>query len=244
MTQATRACAHCGQQYQRRGAKYCTPLCGSRAYNKRRAADGRLSQYNNDPEVKARFYAWKQDNAERYMVERTCIVCDSTWMTQRKDAKYCTLACRDAAPKPKRTWTRQQKARRRATAASRGTRGTRWISGPCHRCGSQFAAKASRSLPRWCSQQCADLDKHDKRKAMIRKAFVEDVRRYVVFERDNWTCHICKEPIDAGIAWPDPNSATVDHVFPLARGGEHSMANVRAAHFRCNLIKSDSVIKA
>lgn len=30
------------------------------------------------------------------------------------------------------------------------------------------------------------------------------------------------------------SAPTLDHVIPLAKGGEHSRANVRCAHFICN----------
>jgi 5-methylcytosine-specific restriction endonuclease McrA len=33
---------------------------------------------------------------------------------------------------------------------------------------------------------------------------------------------------------PDRGSATLDHIQPLAFGGEHSMHNIKAAHLSCN----------
>lgn len=58
-----------------------------------------------------------------------------------------------------------------------------------------------------------------------------------VRQRDEDVCHICETPIDATLLWPDPQSLTFDHVIPLARGGEHSMDNIRVAHARCNIKK-------
>jgi hypothetical protein len=62
-----------------------------------------------------------------------------------------------------------------------------------------------------------------------------------IFEHDEWMCGCCGEPIDPQIQWPDKRCATVDHVIPLARGGEHSRDNVQAAHLSCNVAKSDSL---
>jgi 5-methylcytosine-specific restriction endonuclease McrA len=49
-------------------------------------------------------------------------------------------------------------------------------------------------------------------------------------------CHICGEPIDYTLDWLNPRSFVVDHVVPLARGGQDALANKKAAHRRreCN----------
>jgi 5-methylcytosine-specific restriction endonuclease McrA len=55
-------------------------------------------------------------------------------------------------------------------------------------------------------------------------------------------CHICNEPID----FSAPRQAgkegwekgfQVDHVYPLSRGGEDTLENVRPAHGYCNIVK-------
>lgn len=67
------------------------------------------------------------------------------------------------------------------------------------------------------------------------------LRRAEVFERDAWTCHICGEHVD-----PMPmnrlDGASLDHVIPIAAGGTHTMENVKTAHLRCNIKKSDTVL--
>lgn len=35
---------------------------------------------------------------------------------------------------------------------------------------------------------------------------------------------------------------SIDHVFPLSKGGLHSWDNVKLAHHYCNTIKSDKVV--
>jgi 5-methylcytosine-specific restriction endonuclease McrA len=60
-----------------------------------------------------------------------------------------------------------------------------------------------------------------------------------VHARDRWTCQLCGLPIDPEVAWPDPMSASVDHIVPLAAGGRHSMINVQSAHLGCNSRKGD-----
>lgn len=72
-----------------------------------------------------------------------------------------------------------------------------------------------------------------RRRARQREAFVENVDSRVVWERDRGICGICGEPADAG-DWH------VDHVIPIARGGEHSYANVQVSHPYCNRSKAAS----
>ena len=43
-------------------------------------------------------------------------------------------------------------------------------------------------------------------------------------------CHICGREINWDADWKDPQSFVVDHVIPLAKGGEDALPNMRAAH--------------
>lgn len=71
-----------------------------------------------------------------------------------------------------------------------------------------------------------------KRRARARGAHVEHVNRLVVLERGDGVCGICGGDVD-------PLRFDVDHIVPLARGGEHSYANTQPAHPSCNSRKRD-----
>ncbi len=75
------------------------------------------------------------------------------------------------------------------------------------------------------------------RRVRVADATVERFDPVEVFERDGWICGLCGQPIDRSRAWPDPASVSLDHVLPLAAGGEHSRANTQAAHWICNVRK-------
>lgn len=63
-----------------------------------------------------------------------------------------------------------------------------------------------------------------------------------IFERDGWRCHICRKAVRrAPRSRMDPDRATLDHIWPLSKGGEHSRENVACAHLRCNLAKGARV---
>jgi 5-methylcytosine-specific restriction endonuclease McrA len=62
--------------------------------------------------------------------------------------------------------------------------------------------------------------------------------RLAIFYRDDWTCHICGVSVDPVLSWPDPMSAVIDHVTPLALGGTNDHANLATAHAHCNNVKS------
>lgn len=81
-----------------------------------------------------------------------------------------------------------------------------------------------------------------RRRARMRNAFVEDVPRLEIFERDNWQCQIpgCLYPgIPASLDVPhkDPLYASVDHIIPLSKGGLHERSNLACSHLRCNFTK-------
>ena len=69
-------------------------------------------------------------------------------------------------------------------------------------------------------------------------AYVADVYRRKIFERDGWRCQICSKAVLRSKAVPHPRAPTIDHIIPLARGGTHEPANAQLACFACNCLKS------
>ena len=67
------------------------------------------------------------------------------------------------------------------------------------------------------------------RRARERGQFVEFVDPVKVLEQHDGLCGICGEPVG--------DDFHVDHIVPLARGGEHSYANTQPAHPVCNAKK-------
>jgi 5-methylcytosine-specific restriction endonuclease McrA len=66
----------------------------------------------------------------------------------------------------------------------------------------------------------------NKRRALKKQAFIEDVDPLVIYTRDKGLCQICLKPIN--------DLYEIDHIIPLARGGKHSYENTQLAHPSCN----------
>lgn len=80
------------------------------------------------------------------------------------------------------------------------------------------------------------MGKH-RRRSRLADVVVEHVDRLKVFERDGWVCGICQEPIDRASKAPHPLSPSVDHIIPIAKGGNHTYENCQTAHLACNISK-------
>lgn len=56
-------------------------------------------------------------------------------------------------------------------------------------------------------------------------------------------CGICGKPVDFSYKYPHPLSPTVDHIIPVAKGGDPSdLDNLQLAHRCCNRQKSDKLV--
>lgn len=105
----------------------------------------------------------------------------------------------------------------------------------CHACGVEFCALGSRW--RFCSDECRSRTRSSQNRAKNAKrrgARREAVDYLLVFARDDWRCQICRKPVLEKHSFPHPQSATVDHIVPLSKGGSHTLENVQLAHFGCN----------
>lgn len=89
-----------------------------------------------------------------------------------------------------------------------------------------------RQLERWRSQN------RRRRSYGIKR---EPYTLAAIARRDADTCHLCTFLVDMSLSGLDPWGPTVDHVLPLALGGEDTPANVKLAHRDCNIWKGARV---
>lgn len=77
-----------------------------------------------------------------------------------------------------------------------------------------------------------------RRRAIIAGANrVQLVSRQFIIDRDDSTCYLCGKICE-------PGEIHLDHVVPLARGGDHTADNLRVACAPCNLSKGARLIAA
>lgn len=97
--------------------------------------------------------------------------------------------------------------------------------------GSRIAEKWSPEQDRLDQLAATVRQGSDRRRARLAGApVIERIDRAAIIERDNSTCYLCGDAVAT-------DDIHLDHVIPLAAGGEHSAANIRVTHARCNLSK-------
>lgn len=77
-------------------------------------------------------------------------------------------------------------------------------------------------------------DIRENRRARELGAFMEDVDRLDLWLVHQGLCGICNEPVEF-------DTAEVDHIIPLSRGGLHSYDNCQPAHVTCNRRKANKL---
>lgn len=107
--------------------------------------------------------------------------------------------------------------------------------GMCRRC--LDAAKMAR--PKTAKALASKRKYRLARKARQRGARVEPVDPIKVLARDGWRCQLC------GVRTPkrlrgsfEARAPELDHIVPIAAGGEHSYRNTQCACRQCNLTKA------
>jgi len=107
-----------------------------------------------------------------------------------------------------------------------------------------FATAHGDTRVRYCSLECRkrhawsiNSGSHRNR-ARRRGAKFEHIDPIAVFRRDGWRCQLCGlklKPRDRGTTKPE--APELDHIVPLAAGGDHTWSNVQCACRACNAAK-------
>jgi 5-methylcytosine-specific restriction endonuclease McrA len=85
--------------------------------------------------------------------------------------------------------------------------------------------------------------RHTRRARQHGNGSPEKFTRAEIGDRDGWMCGICEGPVDKTLRWPDQQCQSLDHIIPLALGGEHTRTNSRIAHWLCNVRRGVGIRK-
>jgi hypothetical protein len=111
----------------------------------------------------------------------------------------------------------------------------------CPDCTAALSAERIRNKMRRVAETGIPLDVSHRARARRLGVPHEHINKQWVFERDDWICGLCRQPVDREAKYPAALSATLDHMWPLTRPGTpgHVYENVWCAHAMCNWEKND-----
>lgn len=219
-------CAECGTDFfrRRRGPrpKYCSAACRDARKRRQAEADGRAEQWRRNAE--------QRRLAERAAQARPCPYCGEPMLNRRR--KQC------GAPNCKRRFNADRmRVWQREYRETTGQWYVRAKYGEQQREAARrlWADRRRQGLPVGRQRYPDAYRANDaKRRAGRQTVIVERFTHEEVFERDHWKCGVCHRPVDSAYLWPHPLSPTLDHIVPLSEHGDHTRANCRLAHARCN----------
>lgn len=240
-------CVECNKEFGGRKKKYCSKGCSDEV--RRRKNRERMRKVNPPKPDVTIICEW-------------CGKLHTVPSRTAHQARFCSDDCRytfhsrekgyQPIEERRKIWKKQSEATRKRIEKERLAR---IQEKECKQCGDTFTTNITQQ--KTCSEDCRRKRRNRlmylrKNKRLNEKNLIDkDITLEGLFKRDEGMCYICNAPCDyddktitdeghfiAGETYP-----SIDHVYPLARGGMHSWDNVRLAHHSCNGEKSDNLVK-
>jgi hypothetical protein len=241
-------CAHCGTIFKRTQGLFCSRECGYSAIRKLpvsvdcevcgsgfkptgRSANRACSRKCGFDLI--RMDALRKRDAKVVACDhppmpKTCAECARMFISSFPNALYCSNDCS-------------------LFACAKRSHPDRYSPRQCCVCSNTFTPKYRDWGRTTCGNKCRAMEqKHGKaaakhiRRARLSNAPSERFRAEEIFIRDGYRCGICGKLTNAGAKVPHPRAPTLDHIWPIAKGGGHTRVNTQCAHFICNSLKSDA----
>lgn len=264
--QTTKQCLTCGADFTpsrfRPGQQFCSDSCRHKHFNLVGSPHEYTCEqcgkvYRAKRKDRTRFcsrecsYAYeKQHGRPQRRKQRSfkplplCAVCGK--QCSKPNQRFCSQDCRDEQRRC------SDRARRALVAAS-----IAHVTYVCKTCGREFDYEYGTRRKSYCSAECARKgEKRSWRSAgnfnafarkRLRKLHGEDWRSHYepiskrkVFNFYGHSCYLCGRKLAFNGDW-SPSQATIDHVVPLAVGGDHKYDNVRPCCMDCNSKKGASL---
>lgn len=158
------------------------------------------------------------------LVFKECLNCGNTHCRHRK--RYCSDVCRkDAESKRFNELRRIRYVPRDKVVVT------------CLHCG-KAGLRSQGAM--FCSQRCSEKTAKRNRNHRIRaQGNGERIYLGTLYRKCKGVCGICGEHVDQSLKSPHPESASIDHIIPISKGGSHTWENVQLAHMICNSKKGN-----
>lgn len=173
---------------------------------------------------------------------KKCSYCGNEFTPEKTNGqKYCCERCKKDAL--------NERAKANYTPKSIAVHKTLY----CPTCGKEFTTRSASQ--KFCSSSCgkkycrAGVLYRVSKDTRLQECVKNDKSVWILplIKRDNNTCQICggkcdlydyevsaKGAVICGDSYP-----SIDHIYPLSKGGQHTWANVQLAHRGCNREKSN-----
>lgn len=176
-------------------------------------------------------------NIRKEVSAKSCEVCKATYLSNQPHTRFCSFQCRTVSNRQLRA--EQHKAKILALYPD-GMR-----TEICGWCNEPRTFDIRQSTPTAyhpeCSKEAQSARYRIKTVKRQKKTTPHRISHEQIVREYGPDCHICKEPIDLELARTHRFGLTVDHVIPVNKGGTDDMANLRPAHWICNVKKSDKM---
>lgn len=258
-----KTCPICGKAFEteQHGMKYCSDKCREEG---KRIWQSQHPHYNRDMSRKRRGTVeynktciicgrpFKTTLPHQLTCSKECSVEHSHGRKRRTPEqeheryirrKYGTEAKRIEYLEEKERQAERDRIKR--AEAQKAEKKSRMLHKGCVVCGKEFETYNPKQ--RTCCAECSRKLRNARKQRRIPQSQMidKDITLEALFKRDSGVCYLCGGQCD----WADKNGQivgdmypSIDHVIPVAAGGLHSWSNVRLAHFRCNVNKSDKLL--
>lgn len=224
------SCVKCGCTFSGHGlAKYC----GSQCRPKKKSGRSGWAKWKSNRQRNNRYK--KCD-----ITPRECKQCGNIFLSKLPQAALCSAPCRNKYRYRTQSPMNYQCVQCGKVFQSRQYKATLCGNKNCLSAFAKATGALATPIKKWASRSDRDRYFSYLRRSVVMDRKSEKFSAVEIFERDGWRCGICMKPVSASLRWPNPKSASLDHIVPISRGGHHVRANVQLSHLGCNSRKSAS----
>lgn len=251
MAEYLNICQYCGKEFiaKQKQTKFCSRKCRDIDYRIRK---GVPCNKNTEPYRKKCAECGKIFDTFYSRVVTCSPECSKAHRKKKDKGRIDKRKKTDYSLEEYNLWRKQQAEERKQVRKieKQWYRALHTVERECEMCGELFYCldtEANKTCSAECSKKLSNK-KHDRRIPKNQRIDNINIRR--LYKRDGGKCYICGGKCDfndwrtsgKGNKYPGDKYPTIEHIFPVSRGGLDAWDNVKLACWKCNLNKSDGII--